>query len=422
MKLRINSSLSININSIIVIMLIIFFSFQRIFISFYPKLKYMDEVFFIVTVCEILILSINNKKLFNKTENEILILMIFLFFVGVIGNLNSRLLNDKMGLVTDIISTFKVFISYYWIRKFKLTHNDWEEIIIILAKIFRIIIFIMFTFYILSYIFKFNMLYEIRFGLSSYRFMFDNPGNFSKVFYIIIPLLSIDLYFDRKKAFYKKTVIALSLILWCSTLRTRAIVFSICYILFAFWFFYLRKNHKQIKLINVLPIIIIGLIIGWEQLLFYFTNETQTRFQLLKYGLVTLKDYFPIGAGFGVYGSDVAVSNYSLLYYKYGFKNIYGMGLIHTNFLNDNYWPMIMGQFGIMGIIIVIILLFKLFKMNLNNLKKNDYYYFSTVILIGFLLLSSIASKSYSEFTSIPIFMLHGILYQLSLGLRNNEN
>ena len=78
-------------------------------------------------------------------------------------------------------------------------------------------------------------------------------------------------------------------------------------------------------------------------------------------------------------------------------------------FLNDNYWPMIMGQFGFFGLVLILIALMKFMKMVISATKENKYFYFSTFCAVGFLLLSSVASKSYSEFSSICVFMLIGV-------------
>lgn len=124
--------------------------------------------------------------------------------------------------------------------------------------------------------------------------------------------------------------------------------------------------------------------------------------------------YFPLGAGFGTFGSDVAATQYSPLYKKYGFNSIYGMRQGETYFLNDNYWPMVMGQFGFFGTMLILVALIKFMRMTINSTKENKYMYFSTFCALGFLLLSSVASKSYSEFSSICVFILIGIFVKRS--------
>ena len=98
-------------------------------------------------------------------------------------------------------------------------------------------------------------------------------------------------------------------------------------------------------------------------------NSNAPRFLFYKYGLVTAQKYFPIGAGFGTFGSNIAAEQYSPLYIKYGFEGLFGMSATDTSFLNDNYYPMLLGQIGIIGTIIVIFMLINIFK-RVNMMKK----------------------------------------------------
>ena len=312
----------------------------------------------------------------------------------------------------DIISTFKVFLAYYWVKNISIKEKEWDETVVLISKIIRILVIIMFVMYVIAMIFSIDYFFSgQRYGIKSYKFLFDVPGNYSKIFYFIIPILVADLCYSS--TIYKKSIIMLSLLLWITTMRARAIAFAVCFVLFSVWFFYLKEKKKfRVKLINVIPIGVVGLFFGWKQMVFYFTNDTQARAQLLRYSFVTLKRYFPIGSGFGTYGSDIAIKYYSVLYKEYNFDKIFGMGYVHTNYLNDNYWPMIIGQFGIIGTICVVGIVALLAVEFIKYTYKNKYFYCATLCSIGFLLASSIASKSYSEFSTIPIFILHGILVQ----------
>ena len=82
--------------------------------------------------------------------------------------------------------------------------------------------------------------------------------------------------------------------------------------------------------------------------------------------------------------------------YKFVPSAISQLKTLWTNFLNDNYWPMIMGQFGIIGAVLVIIILILLYKEMIKLTKNNMYHYFSTLCLMGILLISSIALLSFA--------------------------
>jgi hypothetical protein len=62
---------------------------------------------------------------------------------------------------------------------------------------------------------------------------------------------------------------------------------------------------------------------------------------------------FPLGAGLGRYGGEVAFTHYSPIYYELGFSNVYGFRPDNPNsrFATDAFWPAIVGQAGILGLI-----------------------------------------------------------------------
>ena len=402
----------VNVKALLTVFLFLFFSFQKVFVQVISPLGYVDEVLVLFVLGEIIWRICKYDRIYKQEDVKVLVLMVILCAIGFAGNIYAKLISKPFAIMIDVLSIFKIFLMYYWALGRKMTRKDWDDTIILSAKIVRVLLLVMAAGYIAGLgVRSLGFFSKPRYGIPTYQFLFNNPGNFSKLFYYIIPLLSADLYYENN--FKKRFFILLALGIWLTTIRSRAVAFVACYIIFAIWYFCLRgRSKKRISIINIVPLGCIGLILGWQQLLFYFTNETQARGQLLMGGICTMKTYFPFGSGFGTYGSDIASKYYSPLYYKYGFNEIYGMGRTHTNFLNDNYWPMIMGQFGMIGVIIVGVILYHLYKRMIKGVEGNMYFYFASLCATAFLLVSSIASKSYSEFNMIPIFMLQAALMQ----------
>lgn len=413
--------LSIRWREAVIIFLVLLFAFERALITYIPVLGYADEVFAIVTVAGILISLIEGSRKLSGLELILLVLLLFSFNIGLISNYYSGLQSSPIAIVTDIISTYKIFLAYYWIALQSAEQIHWDGIIRVLASICRALVVIMLACLIGAYIFGSElMLSDGRYGLPALQFLFNVPGNFSKLFYFIIPLLSADLYMDR--SFYKKVMIVFSLLVWISTLRSRAIAFAFCYLLFAFWYFYLKNKRKtKINIVQIIPFVILAVILGWNQIAFYLLEGEQARGVLWRYSFVTMAKYFPFGSGFGTYASDVTVDYGSSLYAEYGFDKVYGLGYVHMHFLNDNYWPMIIGQLGFFGVVLIGLVVYLLYRYLLTGVSANKYFHFATLCAAGFLLASSIASKSYSEFSSIPVLMLHGILLQRERATRNEQ-
>lgn len=66
---------------------------------------------------------------------------------------------------------------------------------------------------------------------------------------------------------------------------------------------------------------------------------------------IALRD-FPLGAGFGRYGSHLAEADYSPEYIERGYPSIWGMGIDNEGgFLTDTFWPAILGETGVLGLL-----------------------------------------------------------------------
>lgn len=384
------------------------FALQRALIDFFSLFTYIDEILSIISAMYI-VSYINKNKKIPKKLFIILLLWIITIYIGLYSNYKSNLLDDIYLILIDIISTVKVWLSYIFVFFLIKEERCCDNIIKTAASFTRILIYIMFFFLLLSQFIDLGMTAYPRYGFPSFHFIFNNPGNFSKYFYFSIPLLTADLYYEDN--LYKRFTLVLSLIVWVSTMRSRSFAFVLIFI--PLFIFYLNKKNKsrgEIKFKYLIGLGLITLLVCWKQFIFYFTTDTQARSMLLRYGLKTMKNYFPFGSGFGTFGSNVAATSYSKLYYLYGFDNRWGMKPGQAYFLDDNYWPMIVGQFGLIGTVLVVFILIIFMLDVVNNVKKNKYFYIASVSALGFLFLSSIASKSYSEFSSICIFMLLAIL------------
>jgi hypothetical protein len=62
-------------------------------------------------------------------------------------------------------------------------------------------------------------------------------------------------------------------------------------------------------------------------------------------------DQFPIGAGFGRYGSHISRVFYSPLYEELGLSRVYGLRPRSPIAVTDTFWPMILGETGIIGLL-----------------------------------------------------------------------
>lgn len=80
-----------------------------------------------------------------------------------------------------------------------------------------------------------------------------------------------------------------------------------------------------------------------------YVLQDSARSELTRGGFLVAAQFFPLGAGFGMYGSSTAADIYSPLYYDLGFASRYGLSPDTGQFLNDNQWPALLGETGWLG-------------------------------------------------------------------------
>lgn len=158
----------------------------------------------------------------------------------------------------------------------------------------------------------------------------------------------------------------ITVILIIFTFRGKALGFIVTYLMVVFFI----NRYDRLSKKTLIILAALGLLGGYFQIRYYFVDNVTPRALFLANGITTANDYFPLGAGYSTYGSNMAKVNYSPLYEKYGFNNIWGMNQEEQQFLNDNFWPMIMGQYGWIGLIIyvgIILLMFKIINDEINH-------------------------------------------------------
>lgn len=61
-------------------------------------------------------------------------------------------------------------------------------------------------------------------------------------------------------------------------------------------------------------------------------------------------DEFPLGEGFGRFGSWISRTDYSPVYRVYGIDNVYGLRPQNPVYATDTFWPMVVGEAGVLGL------------------------------------------------------------------------
>jgi len=66
--------------------------------------------------------------------------------------------------------------------------------------------------------------------------------------------------------------------------------------------------------------------------------------------LAIARDFFPLGAGLGRFGSYMSGAHYSPLYDRYGLVDVHGLRPNDPNAVSDTFWPMVLGELGPVGL------------------------------------------------------------------------
>ncbi len=61
--------------------------------------------------------------------------------------------------------------------------------------------------------------------------------------------------------------------------------------------------------------------------------------------------HFPLGVGFGRFGSYTSSKHYSTVYDDYDLSDIWGLSRVHPAYISDTAWPSVIGETGVLGLI-----------------------------------------------------------------------
>ena len=384
---------------------------SEIFRSKIEVLKYYDEFFsivFLVIMCVKLI-----RGGVSKTKQEILICCGIIVTLGLTGNLLFGVQTQGQAIVLDIVRMFKLpicCVGYDCI----IDETTSRDIVHILSKLARILIILGFVCGILSLFKDLGMRGQKRFGIWGFNFIFTHAHIYAMILllcllFVVLTTKNIRIYW----IYIAMTIVQLILSTKGTSIVTAAAILVI---------FFAIKNKSKITFRTVVPLAIVGCVLGTYQIQTYLTNANAPRYILLYDGIKTSFRYFPLGAGFASFGSDIAANYYSKLHVEFGFYSYWGMRPGELYFLNDNYWPMILGQFGFLGFATVVFILYKFFDV----IQKTKMNYRVKAIIISCLFYIMLASFGTTIFTtSSTIILMFGMLIAIKgycYGKRKESN
>ncbi|MCD8369058.1 MAG: O-antigen ligase family protein, partial [Clostridiales bacterium] len=222
-------------------------------------------------------------------------------------------------------------------------------------------------------------------GLYQFAFFWGNTIQTGWLIFSCLCLISDD---KNERSFVRYLAIA------CipAILSFSALVY--CWFFVAVLLIIFLRGDKKIKLWNI-----VVLAIGTVAFLFADISEyllsASIRSTFWKAAFQLANQYFPLGTGFASFGSDMAARYYSPIYVELGWSGTWGLGQ-ESDYLNDNFFASILGQFGWIGFILYLVVLAIMF-FYVNKHSNTKYERVSTVasaLTIAAVMVGSASAKS----------------------------
>ena len=394
----------VSLKYIVFLLFFYFFIFKNPLEGKFSVFGYVDEI-----VAFLAFPIFFYKQLYEKHGishiNFCFVCVFFFVLCGAVGNIIFRYQSLWYSLL-DCFTCIKFWLALYVGKHFftGFTVKNHKKTIQLHCKLMIYFFIILILLDNIIHIFPAN----IRYGLRSTQLFYSHPTYFAAAC-VFICVIYISVMGDNLHGWFNLFCL---LVLIASTLRIKAIGAAIVFLLIAYIAVHKRKKIN-FKLLLIMALI--ALIVGWNQIYYYFFSEIQSgsaRYQLFMKSLLIANDFFPFGTGFGTFGSFYSGVAYSPVYMLYGIQNIEGITSSNPSYISDSFWPMILGQTGFLGLIAYICALLILFLEIQRLAQKNCYRYTSALCILVYLLISSTSESAFANPMAVPLAIYLGKMLQ----------
>ena len=341
------------------------------YVDIIPFNEYLDDLS--AALLAIPILNGLLQKRYTRTEMQIMYAVLSMCILGLLSNCFSGIITNFGFILNDGFSFVRIFLVYFGtIALLRGKTKALQCTLNRLGNYSKIFICIAFVFGVLNIFGIVNMYSYVRFGLPLYFFFFGNASQFGIFMGCVLALL---IFSGKNELIYEIMALACLIL----TFKGMGLIIATVYLVLTV------VVRKRLKMWHCFCVLFFLTYILQYQITNYIVDKSAPRAMLIKYGLITAIRFFPFGAGFASFGSNMAAVHYSPLYYKYGFHLIPSLTVLDdgTTYLNDAYLGMIAGQFGIIGLFLMVFILYKLGISILKNNKVQDKSKYITLACFG---------------------------------------
>lgn len=368
--------------------------------------NYTDEMIGVALVIIVLFKALKSEITLLKFERYMLIFMFIFEVIGIISGLIYKY-QDIQYMLVDAYTCAKFFVFYLCARLLtqnKLTHEYFFSINGI-CKALAVIFFALSLHD--AFLSPWFNIGDYRYFTYSVALFFEHPEFLARASMTIIFVLAYNYKYYKRNIYY---ILMLTVVMFL-TFRTKAIV-SI-FVLFAVYLYFIKFRFKSLAPIGVVTIAG-ATYFGYDSLSKYYIALDKAARRVLTNDSITIANQlFPIGSGFGSFGSSMAAQYYSRLYYKLGYNQMDGIGLGEGKkgmYLSDTFWPIIIAQTGWIGLISFSLALLSMLSYIIKSRKNDVYYFWVAISIIAQDLISSFAAPAFFYPSAMAPFLFLGLI------------
>lgn len=366
--------------------------------------NYSDEVIGIILFIIVIFKAMKSEIYLLKFERYMLIFMLIFEIFGVISGFAYNFQSTGY-MLTDAYTCAKFFIYYLCARLLTQGKLD-EKFFFSINRLCKIIAVIFFVLTLHDAFFSpwFHVA-DYRYFTRSVMLFFEHPEFLARASMTIIFLLGYNYKYYKHNIYY----IFMLTVVMLLTFRTKAIV--AVFVFYMFYLYFVKFNFRSLLPVGI-GAVAGGAYFGYDSLYkYYIQNDTAARKILTDDSILIAKNYFPLGSGFGSFGSSMAAQHYSNLYLRLGYYRLKNSGLEEDgHFLSDSFWPTVIAQTGWIGLGSFCLAILSMLIYILRSRKTDIYFFWIALSIMAHELISSFAAPAFFYPSAMAEFMFLGLI------------
>lgn len=363
-------------------------------------ITYFDELTEAALLLYLIFTALHGFTL-NSHEKKIFVFYCVYIVITIISSFSGY-----AGIGTIILDCFVCmkFMIYYWggmelSKKRVLDGKKAYACLNTLCKILSVFLFVLSLHDL--FMTPFFEKYDYRFFTYSLELCFQHPTYLAAFCVTCMAVLAYGMKYDKGNLKY----IVLLSVVTCLTFRTKAIVAIV--VIWAIYFSSV-KYKLPVKGIVLVFIACIAVYLGMGQIESYYTVGTSVpiRLKLLQDGISIAQNHFPLGAGFGSFGTTVAYESGSAFYYSLGYMTGYYKGQP----IGDGFWPGVFAESGWIGSIFFIIVIAMMFIDSFKRLSQDKFAGWCMLSILFYAIIASTAETAFFNPATAFMFIIYGIV------------